>query len=220
MIEINNLTTAVVDEDFLKKTAKIVIDGEKKKAIELSIALVGQERIKKLNKKYRGKNRATDVLSFSYRASTFGSEDEDETLASSTDGSGDIVICLGEVKKNAKRFGTTFKKELARVLIHGVLHLLGYDHEKNEIAAKEVEETKASSSATERAKRSEGGKENEVFFDSSAARVGDEDKSSSSPFAAARVGDEDKSSSSPFAAARVMEEKQNYYLKICLGVTS
>ena len=152
MIEINNLTTAVVDEDFLKKTAKIVIDGEKKKAIELSIALVGQERIKKLNKKYRGKNRATDVLSFSY------------------DGSGDIVICLGEVKKNAKRFGTTFKKELAQVLIHGVLHLLGYDHEKNEIATKEVEETKVSSS--------------------------------------------------PFAAARVMEEKQNYYLKICPGVTS
>ena len=125
MIEINNLTTTVVDEDFLKKTAKIVTDGEKKKAIELSIALVRQGRIRELNKRYRGKNRVTDVLSFSY------------------DGSGDIVICLGEVKKNAKRFGTTFKKELAICLIHGILHLLGYDHEKE---AKEVEETKASSS--------------------------------------------------------------------------
>jgi len=125
MIEVNNLTTTVVDEDFLKKTAKIVTDGEKKKAIELSIALVRQGRIRELNKRYRGKNRVTDVLSFSY------------------DGSGDIVICLGEVKKNAKRFGTTFKKELAICLIHGILHLLGYDHEKE---AKEVEETKASSS--------------------------------------------------------------------------
>jgi len=122
MIEINNLTTAVVDEDFLKKTAKMVIDGEKKKAIELSIALVGQERIKKLNKKYRGKNRATDVLSFSY------------------DGSGDIVICLGEVKKNAKRFNSTFKKELATCLIHGILHLLGYDHEINPEKTKEMDE--------------------------------------------------------------------------------
>ena len=137
MIEINNLTTAVVDKDFLKKTAKIVIDGEssfakasedKERKIDLSIALVGQERIKKLNKKYRGKNRATDVLSFSY------------------DGSGDIVICLGEVKKNARRFGTTFKKELAICLIHGILHLLGYDHERAEVEAKEVEETKVSSS--------------------------------------------------------------------------
>ena len=120
MIEVNNLTTVVIDEDFLKKTAKIVIDGEKKKAIELSIALVGQERIKKLNKKYRGKNRATDVLSFSY------------------DGSGDIVICLGEVKKNARRFGTTFEKELSKVLIHGILHLLDYDHEKNEKEAEKM----------------------------------------------------------------------------------
>ena len=130
MIEINNLTTAVVDEDFLKKTAKIVTDGEKKKAIELSIALVRQGRIRELNKRYRGKNRVTDVLSFSY------------------DGSGDIVICLGEVKKNAKRFGTTFKKELATCLIHGILHLSGYDHEKeakprtriNSVRGKKMEE--------------------------------------------------------------------------------
>ena len=120
MIEINNLTTAVVDEDFLKKTAKIVIDGEKKKAIELSIALVRQGRIRELNKRYRGKNRVTDVLSFSY------------------DGSGDIVICLGEVKKNARRFGTTFEKELSKVLIHGILHLLDYDHEKNEKEAEKM----------------------------------------------------------------------------------
>jgi len=120
MIEINNLTTTVVDEDFLKKTAKIVTDGEKKKAIELSIALVRQGRIRELNKRYRGKNRVTDVLSFSY------------------DGSGDIVICLGEVKKNARRFGTTFEKELSKVLIHGILHLLDYDHEKNEKEAEKM----------------------------------------------------------------------------------
>jgi len=120
MIEVNNLTTVVIDEDFLKKTAKIVTDGEKKKAIELSIALVGQGRIRELNKRYRGKNRVTDVLSFSY------------------DGSGDIVICLGEVKKNARRFGTTFEKELSKVLIHGILHLLDYDHEKNEKEAEKM----------------------------------------------------------------------------------
>ena len=186
MIEINNLTTAVVDEDFLKKVAEIVLEGEKTKEVELSIALVGQGRIRELNKRYRGKNRATDVLSFLY------------------DGSGDIVICLGEVKKNAKRFGTTFKKELARVLIHGVLHLLGYDHEKKEIGAKEVEETKSSSSPTELPKEAKVRKRMKSSFD----------------FTAARVGDEDKSSSSPFAAARVMEEKQQYYLKICQGVMS
>jgi len=105
------LTTNKVDEEFLKGLAKKVLQGEDKKEMELSMALVGQGRIRELNKKYRKKNKATDVLSFQY------------------DGSGEIVICLREVKKNAKKFKSTFKKELARVLIHGILHILGYDHE-------------------------------------------------------------------------------------------
>jgi len=53
---------------------------------------------------------------------------------------GEIVICLREVKKNARRFNSTFKKELVRVLIHGILHLLGYDHEKLEKEAEKMEE--------------------------------------------------------------------------------
>jgi len=113
MIEINNLTTVSIDEEFLKKVAEKVLEGEKAKG-ELSIALVGQGRIRELNKKYRGKNRVTDVLAFP------------------SNGLGEIVICLREVKKNAKRFGSSFEKELATCLIHGILHLLGYDHEKME----------------------------------------------------------------------------------------
>ena len=117
MIEINNLTTSKIDKSFLKKVAKIVLIGENKEEAGLSIALVGEGRIKELNKKYRGKNRVTDVLAFNGN-SKFNL------------GLGEIVICLSEVKKNAKIFGSTFKKELARVLIHGILHLLGYEHEK------------------------------------------------------------------------------------------
>ena len=121
MIEINNLTTNQVDEDFLKKITKIVLENEKKSESDLSIALVGQGRMRELNKKYRGKNRVTDVLSFS------------------GNGLGEIVICLREVKKNAKRFNSTFKKELATCLIHGILHLLGYDHEISEEKARLME---------------------------------------------------------------------------------
>src|SRR4030042_115583 len=108
MIEINNLTT-LVDYGFLKKVAKIVLN---KKKLDLSIVLVSSAEIKELNKKYRKKNKATDVLSFLY------------------DDSGEIVICLKEVRQNAKKFGFPFKTELAKVLIHSVLHLLGYEHEK------------------------------------------------------------------------------------------
>jgi len=114
MIEVNNLTRNKVDTGFLKGLAKKVLRGENKKELELSIALVGQARIKELNKKYRKKNRATDVLSFQY------------------DDSGEVVICLEEVKKNAKKYRSFFKKELARVLIHGIFHLLGYSHKEME----------------------------------------------------------------------------------------
>jgi len=122
MIEINNLTTVSADEEFLKKVVEKVLESENKNK-DLSIALVGQGRIRELNKKYRGKNRVTDVLAFG-----------------DNDGLGEIVICLREVKKNAKRFDSNFETELAKVLIHGILHLLGQDHEKNEIAAKKMEE--------------------------------------------------------------------------------
>jgi len=117
MIEINNLSTLPVDKKFLEKIAESILKKEKKLNKDLSIALVGFERMRELNNKYRGKNMATDVLSFQYGDS------------------GEVVICLPQVEKNARIFKFTFKKELARVLIHGILHLLGFNHEKNERGA-------------------------------------------------------------------------------------
>lgn len=123
MIEINNLTTVSIDEEFLKMVVKRVLEEENTEKVDLSIALVGQGRMRALNKKYLGKNRVTDVLAFPNKNM----------------GLGEIVICLREVKKNAKRFGTTFEKELSTCLIHGILHLLGYNHEKSEADAKKME---------------------------------------------------------------------------------
>jgi len=120
MIEVNNLTTSPINKVFLREVAQKVLK-DKKKNIDLSIALVGPKRIKELNRKYKRKNRATDVLSFQY------------------DNSGEIVICPREVKKNAKIFNSNFKIELARVLIHGILHLLGENHEKSRKEAKKME---------------------------------------------------------------------------------
>lgn len=136
MIEINNLTTVSVDKSFLTKIAKEVLKGENKSKAILSVALVGQGRIRTLNKKYRRKNRVTDVLAFSENEIPnfkFQIPESHRRL-------GEIVICLREVKKNAKKYKSTFKKELARVLIHGILHLLGYDHEKDEVEAKKIRE--------------------------------------------------------------------------------
>lgn len=165
MIEINNLTAQSVKEDVLKKVAEKILKGEKQEKKDLSIALVGQGRIRELNKKYRGKNRVTDVLSFSYSAEgdisskTRYSAEGDISDKARYDNLGEIVICLSEVKKNAKRFTPleitrtgkkykkkesltrfkqTFQEELFRILIHGILHLLGYNHEKGGQEAKKM----------------------------------------------------------------------------------
>ena len=122
MIEINNLGKSSLQNKFLEKITKVILKGEKSKLI-LSIVLVNKNKIKELNKKYRKKNRPTDVLSFLY------SEQE-----------GEIVLCSEIIRENAKKFSSTFKKELKRILIHGVLHLFGYSHEESKIKAKKMQE--------------------------------------------------------------------------------
>jgi len=134
MIEVNNLTTKEIDEEFLRNMAETVLRGEKtEENADLSIVLVGSRRIRKLNKDYRGKNKVTDVLSFST------SKKDEKNLFFNVNNLGEIIICLREIKKTAKRTGSNFKKELARCLIHGILHLLGYEHEKSKEGAKKME---------------------------------------------------------------------------------
>lgn len=136
MVEINNLTTSKINKVFLKEVSQKVLKKEKKENSSLSIALIGSARMRKLNKKYRGKNRSTDVLSFIENLDFLGKSKELKKL----DILGEIVICISDVKKNAKRLNISFKKELARVLIHGILHILGYDHEASESKAKAMKE--------------------------------------------------------------------------------
>ncbi|MFA5013525.1 MAG: rRNA maturation RNase YbeY [Candidatus Paceibacterota bacterium] len=140
MIEVNNLADGYkrIDEDFLKKTAKKFLAKEKIKAKqELSIALVNPEEIKKLNRVYRGKNSPTDVLSFGMisdfvRRSRGKKGIEKDFLFP------EIVICPAVIEKNADKSKEPFKKELARALVHALLHLLGYDHERGAAEAKKM----------------------------------------------------------------------------------
>lgn len=127
MIEINNLTGDSVDQDHIRKIVSFVLKEENSDQ-NLSIAFVGEGRMRKLNKMYRGKNKVTDILSFPeskilFKKFKVGPRQESEGL-------GEMVVCLREIKKNAKRFKSAFLKELTLILIHGTLHLLGYDHEK------------------------------------------------------------------------------------------
>jgi len=120
MIEINNLTNFVVDKSFFKGVAKKVLKGENKERENLSIAFVVPAEMQKLNKKYRKKDKPTDVLSFE-KVSHFKEE------------ASEIIICPSVVREKAKDSKLSLKKELANVLIHGILHTLGYDHEISKI---------------------------------------------------------------------------------------
>jgi probable rRNA maturation factor len=91
---------------------------------DLSVLLCGDSRIKNLNAKFRGKDEATDVLSFELGAEEDG-EDGRRYLP------GDIVISLDTLRENAAYFDTPEDEELRRLLIHGILHLNGMDHGTN-----------------------------------------------------------------------------------------
>ena len=124
MTDIINLTTEKIDSRFLKKIAEKVLKEEKIENKDLSIVLIDSKKITELNKKYRNKNFPTDVLSFPGEMK-FG------TI-------GEIFICMQEARKNSKKYKVSEKKELARIMIHGILHLLGYDHEKDKSNSEEM----------------------------------------------------------------------------------
>jgi len=139
MVEINNLTSIPLNKKLLEKVARRILKEEKKKGTyqSLSIAFVEPKRIKEVNKKYRGRNKVTDVLSFA-EGNISGIKSQPNSFKKPTS-LGEIIICPQEVKKNAKEYGLIFRDELILILIHGILHLLGYDHEKSKAERKKME---------------------------------------------------------------------------------
>jgi len=152
MLEVHNFTQNEIDEKFFDKVTKTVLDtvGVKDR-VEISLAIVGDGRMRKLNKIYRGKNRVTDVLSFGnksvlkYLSKAFprlekGKEIEFVEAPDGVKKLGEVILCYPQAKKQARRANHSLELELTILLIHGVLHLLEYDHEKDEKQAEEMKE--------------------------------------------------------------------------------
>jgi probable rRNA maturation factor len=95
-----------------------------------SLVFVGDERMRYLNRTFRGYDRPTDVLSFPARAGDF--PDEADYL-------GDIVISVETARRQARRRGSTLPRELRVLALHGLLHLLGYDHETDQGEMRRIE---------------------------------------------------------------------------------
>ncbi len=90
---------------------------------ELVLVFIEKNKMIGMNKNFRNKNKVTDVLSFS--------SDDGECL-------GELIFCLQKIKQQSKDHHMSYKNELAYVLLHGLLHLLGFDHEKNKVQANQM----------------------------------------------------------------------------------
>jgi probable rRNA maturation factor len=119
------LTSEIADlacnAEQLRTQGDRVLEALGKSEMELSVLLTGDEAIQALNRDYRGQDRATDVLSFSQLEEEGG----DTGLL------GDVVISVETARRQAGEHRLSLDEELALLLIHGTLHLLGYDHERS-----------------------------------------------------------------------------------------
>lgn len=112
--------------NLLKEIASFTLKKEKVDKPIVNIILVDNKKIHEINKKYRKIDRETDVISFAL-------EDEDSMInASSYRILGDIYVSIDKAKAQAKEYHHSFKRELCFLVVHGLYHLLGYDHETKE----------------------------------------------------------------------------------------
>lgn len=107
-----------------------ILGAEGIRGRELSVLVCGAPRMRELNREWRGKDRPTDVLSFAQMEGEL--EGFDCSLL------GDVVICHEVLLAQAEEQGSTPSAELARLLVHGILHLLGHDHEGETAAAERM----------------------------------------------------------------------------------
>lgn len=120
-IGIFNKTEEKIDKSFVRKVVKRTLKKMEAEKSEVNIIFVGLEEIHEINKTYRNVDRPTDVISFAL-------EDTEDVTVYEERVLGDIYICLDKVHEQAKEYGHTEIREMAFLIVHGLLHLLGYDH--------------------------------------------------------------------------------------------
>jgi probable rRNA maturation factor len=134
----NKCKSNIITTHRLKKITnnvlKLVLDEKGRTSAEVSVVYVDDPEMRNLNKNYRGTDKGTDVLAFPMNDGRFATINPDLL--------GDIVICVQQAKRQAASQDHRLERELTVLLIHGVLHLLGYDHQtdREEASMKELEE--------------------------------------------------------------------------------
>lgn len=134
----NKCKSNIITTHRLKKITnnvlKLVLDEKGFSSAEVSVVYVDDAEMKNLNKRYRGATKSTDVLAFPMNEGKFAAINPDLL--------GDIVVSVPTARKQAEMREHSLERELTVLLIHGLLHLLGYDHVtgKEEAAMQELEQ--------------------------------------------------------------------------------
>ena len=112
------------DYEYLNEVIEYTLKKMDVHDANLSVILIDDEKMHEMNKEYRGIDRTTDVLSFAL--------EDNETIKLPIRELGDIFISIPQMKKQAKEYEHSEKRELSFLCVHGMLHLLGYDHTRSE----------------------------------------------------------------------------------------
>ncbi len=150
----NDVRKSGVDVRALKHAMRTLLASVDQGDAAISLTLVDDDAIRELNREHRGKDKATDVLSFPLNPSDFG--DPDSSIGATPSAArpphakrvgpperllGDIVISIDTARRQAADYDAPLQRELERLMIHGLLHVLGHDHmEAGERARMEAEE--------------------------------------------------------------------------------
>jgi probable rRNA maturation factor len=120
-----NTTGIEIDLSDIKNICKITFEKEKVINPIYNIIIVGNKKIKEINKKYRNIDKETDVISFAFEEAKDNKFEDIRVL-------GEIYISIDKAKSQALEYGHSLKREICFLTVHGLLHLLGYDHMKEE----------------------------------------------------------------------------------------
>ncbi len=130
-VEIYNNTLKI--SDFIFKNSDIInhscIADKEYDSISFDIVLVNNEKIRDINKEYRQKDCPTDVITFAIFAD---SPEEEQYIIDGDINLGEIIVSLDRIEEQAKENNVTFNDELYYIISHGILHLLGFDHQTEE----------------------------------------------------------------------------------------
>jgi probable rRNA maturation factor len=120
--------TPEMEKLLFQVTAKVIEEEQLEKEPEISLLLVDDAAIQDLNYTYRGINQPTDVLSFAMEDEMSGDEVPEFLVLQDNNILGDIVISLETAQRQAEEYGHSLEREVGFLTVHGMLHLLGYDH--------------------------------------------------------------------------------------------